>query len=1068
MVLPDGAGVDDLNETTDAPVRPVPRIGRRGRVALGIAVVLLLFLVLLWLVRRPIAEHYIDRTLADARVPARYRIADLGLGRQRLTDVVIGDPARPDLVADWIETETAVGFSGARVVGVRAGHVRLRAAVVDGRVSLGVLDRLMPPPSGKPFTLPELDVRVADARIDLTVPGTHGFVMRVSGSGGLADGFAGRARFADARVGGGGGFGFGFGGCRIAGVSGDVRVRIERRRPHIAGPIAVPGVTCGDISLAATRARIDVTLAEALDRWSGDARFAAAGLSASSATRTGPIRAALTFDGSAKGTKGALRLAADDIRASGTKVISAALDGRYAIGAARAFDGRFQVADAALSDGMRRTVARYAVSGAGTPVGPLVARAATAVAAASRAISGGGVVTLRQGQDGAAIRLANLDLRARSGARLALAGEGVAFDPVTRAVGIAATATISGGGLPSGTIALAKRATAATMTGTARFAPYDAGGAHIALADTMFSATPGGNTRVRTRIELSGPLGDGRIDRLVVPVDALWNGRGRLAVNTDCTPVAVDRLRIAGFALDPARLTLCPTGSALVTLQSGRLGGGARLPAARLAGRLGTTPVTLAAAGAEVGLGTRGFVVKGLQTRLGAPERVTRLDFASVSGRLAGGGLAGRFAGGAGQIANVPLLLSDAAGDWTMRGGALALTATLGVSDAQVASPRFKPMVARDVALRLANGGIVATGVLHEPTTATKVADLRIEHALTSGTGHADLTVPGLTFAKGFQPDLLTPLTYGVIADVAGIVSGDGRIDWSPAGVTSTGTFRTPGTDLAAAFGPVTGIAGDIRFTDLLGLQSAPHQVATIKAINPGIVVEDGRITFQTLAGTQVRVEEGRWPFAGGTLTLEPTLLDFAEARERRMTFRVDGAATDQFLARFDFKNLTATGIFEGSLPMVFDAAGGRIENGRLTVRPGGGSLAYVGDLSDKNLGFWSNLAFGALKSLRYRNLAVVMNGPLAGEMVTEVKFAGISQGEGAKSNFLIRRLQKLPFVFNIRIRAPFRGLLDSAQSFYDPRRLIQRNLPSLIDAQKRGVATPSPTVQPPASGHMP
>ena len=61
------------------------------------------------------------------------------------------------------------------------------------------------------------------------------------------------------------------------------------------------------------------------------------------------------------------------------------------------------------------------------------------------------------------------------------------------------------------------------------------------------------------------------------------------------------------------------------------------------------------------------------------------------------------------------------------------------------------------------------------------------------------------------------------------------------------------------------------------------------------------------------------------------------------------------------------------------------------------------------------------------------MNGPLAGEMVTDVRFAGISQGAGAKSNFLVRRLQKLPFVFNIRIKAPFRGLLDSAQTFYDP-----------------------------------
>lgn len=88
--------------------------------------------------------------------------------------------------------------------------------------------------------------------------------------------------------------------------------------------------------------------------------------------------------------------------------------------------------------------------------------------------------------------------------------------------------------------------------------------------------------------------------------------------------------------------------------------------------------------------------------------------------------------------------------------------------------------------------------------------------------------------------------------------------------------------------------------------------------------------------------------------------------------------------------------------------------------------------------------------------------------MITDIGFSGVSQGQGTKSNFLIRRLARLPFVFNVRISAPFRQLLDSVQSWYDPRRLIERNLPSLIEEQNRAQEGARPAVQPRESAPVP
>ncbi|MFT3976347.1 MAG: YdbH domain-containing protein, partial [Sphingomonas bacterium] len=635
--------------------------------------------------------------------------------------------------------------------------------------------------------------------------------------------------------------------------------------------------------------------------------------------------------------------------------------------------------------------------------------------------------------DVSAAGVSNVSADSASGARLTLALSPGRIDGEAR---------LSGGGFPATRIAVRQGAADAPVSGTATIAPY----AGLALTPVEFAGTAK-RLRLRTVATLSGPLGDGSVETLRAPLAATIGTDG-LTINPGCTPVAFGRIAASGLTLRPARITLCATGPALLSMRGDRIDYGARIAPLRLDGAIGSSPLAFTAD--SIALRGKGFEASGVKVRIGPADRPTAPDFARVEGSFNGG----TFHGGSGRIGAVPLLLGEADGKWRFADSALNLSGALTVRDADPAQ-RFLPLAARDVTLRLADGVITVGGVLREPKKGVKVADVTIRHTLASGKGSAHLAVPGIAFGKDFQPEELTPVTYGVIADVNGTVTGEGDIAWDGERVTSTGTFRTAGTDLAAAFGPVTGIKGEIRFTDLLALESAPGQVATVASINPGVPVEGGRIVYQTLAGTRIRIEGARWPFAGGELTLDPATLDFSAPEAHRLTFRVKGAEAAQFLQQFDFKNLDATGTFDGMLPIAFDQSGGRIEGGHLVAREGGGGIAYVGELTEKDLGTWGNIAFQALKSLRYKSLDIVMDGPLAGEMVTEVRFAGVSQGEGAKSNFLIRRLQKLPFVFNVRIKAPFRGLLDSVASFYDPRRLIERNLPALIEQQHRQAVQP-------------
>ena len=139
--------------------------------------------------------------------------------------------------------------------------------------------------------------------------------------------------------------------------------------------------------------------------------------------------------------------------------------------------------------------------------------------------------------------------------------------------------------------------------------------------------------------------------------------------------------------------------------------------------------------------------------------------------------------------------------------------------------------------------------------------------------------------------------------------------------------------NLAAPFGPVQGLATEIRFTDLLGLVSAPGQEARIRLIQPGIDVFDGVVRYQLRPDYHVAVEAARWPLAGGTLTLDPTVLDFSQESVKSLTFRVEALDAARFIQQLEFTNIAATGSYDGIIPMQFDRNGGRILGGHLVAR---------------------------------------------------------------------------------------------------------------------------------------
>jgi translocation and assembly module TamB len=1018
-------------------------VSKRKRVWVATALIglPLIALGIAWVQRVPIAQSVIDDTLKKKGVTAQYEIEKIGTGLQRFENIVIGDPANPDLTAEWAEVDTSLQLFGAEVKAVRAGGVRLRGKLMNGVLNLGAVDKLLPAPTGEPFKFPDLLVDLSDAQIQLQTD--YGPISgKLTGKGNLASGFDSQISMAAPQL--------VLGDCQLTTGSLEGRLLIDARQPSFRGPVSFASGACGNSRVDQGVVTLEAGLSEALDRWSGKAVLTATKLSAPQ-TALRELSGSIDFAGNRKRTSGTFDLGTASLantavtagksRASGSFEVAASQSSGQRITSAGTFSGTRIIPDRRLL----ASVSGLRHRGTGTPLAPIAAALGKAVEGLSRGSAANGRFALEQNDGRGSLTLSSLTGSSVSGARFSLSGAA----PVTATwpeggVQFAGAGQISGGGFPNSLIRMN------AVGGIATIDPISVAGSRLSLTPVRFAfGTRGMN--LDAIATLDGPLGGGRVSGLRVP---LGLRAGRLALG--CLPVGFKSLSLSDLDLSPGSIKVCLNGDS------------AKIGATRLAGRLGSSPITLSAQSARFTLANGDFGVDGLAIRLANGEQPTLLDVPKLTGSLSAGHASGRYSGASGRIGAVPLLLSEASGLWAFAKGAFTTNASLKIADAAT-DYRFNPVRSDNFALRIAESQIVGGGDLIAPKSGIALSKVSITHNLGRGTGQAILDVPGLRFGQALQPEELTPITLGVIANVQGNVAGRGEINWTPKGVTSSGVFRTDSMDMAAAFGPVQGLSGEIRLSDLLGLETQPGQYVRINAINPGIAVLDGEIRYQLLPGLKTRIEGGRWPFAGGFLILEPTILDLNQAAERRLTFRVEGLDIARFIAAMEFENIAATGTFDGTLPMIFDASGGRIEGGRL-VAQSGGTLSYVGEISNENLGTMGRFAFDALKSIKYDRLSVDLDGAIDGDVITRIKFAGVNQaplsGVRAKLPIPIKvtGLTNIPFIFNVTITAKFRQLFEMARSFNDPSVIINRMLPQL-----QPVITESPKpVQPPESSPKP
>jgi translocation and assembly module TamB len=1115
----------DLGEFTEQD----PIIMRKGwswtgRLLFVAFIIIMLLLALLYWQRIYFAEYVIRDQLKNYGVSATFKLEKIGTRHQRLSNVVIGNPARPDLTASRVEVETSFDLYGPVIHKIKARDVFVRGRYADGQFRFGELDKFRDLKSKKLIEIPDYSVELTNGRMALATPwGPVG--IGLNGSGTLRNTF--RSKLAVR------GPALSNGDCSVDKVRYDGDFNFIYREPQLLGPLLASQIKCRsrDIAVAAPFLNVDAkgsvdfakwagtigfaaktaryaqnqviapkgqskfsgSFANDDSKWSTDSYFALASLTAADAqakSAKGRLKLDLNLADNSPKWLGDLSFVSDKIagyqmalnqgnaqiafdgRSERTNfdakiegqsaTLSPLTTGKIQLNSKGHFDqrngrstiigqGQLQLAQGQLPPSTLPAFNDVITRTKDTPVGPIIAKLIPALSRTLTGFSGqlryDGVIS---DQGTGKLRVDSANFVAQSGGRLQQVGalSAVAVRPNQWQLQSPLQIALSGGELPSATLNL-RPGPRRLWSGSLALSNYAAPGASLSLSTLNFAGRPGAPWALLGNALLSGPLPGGRIEGLSLPISGLWNG-GAGSLYNACTTMAFKRLQYANLDLPADSFRVCPNeGQSIVQSNNGKLQVIGTIANFNTKGKLGSSGIAVDSVMLRFDV-AKGFAASNVNVSLGNDNSSrSKFEIANIDGRFLANGLDGKLSGAGGRIGTVPLILSDTEGTWSYKKGILALEGAMRVADSE-AEPRFKQMAVPDFMLSLEKGIISAIGTIREPKTGRAVADVDLRHELDSAKGRALLSVDNLLFEPSFQPEMLTPLTLGVIASVAGKVEGDGIIEWDKAGVKSSGRFGTKSMNLAAAFGPVEGLATELVFTDLLGLETGPAQLAQLGSVNTGIPAFNGVIKYQLLPGRQVAIEGGTWPFAGGQLLLEPTVLDFDILKPRSLTFRVFGVDAEKFFANYDFKNLRVSGIFDGTLPMIFDSEGGKIVDGNLVSRAGGGEISYLGELSYADKGIFANYAFEALKSMKYQQLVLNVNGNVGGEIITKISFSGIQQGSLAKRNFITRQLSKIPLEFNVSITAQFLQLMRTLQGIYDPNFVEESTVANLIaDAKK-------------------
>ncbi|WP_292094592.1 YdbH domain-containing protein [Brevundimonas sp.] len=337
---------------------------------------------------------------------------------------------------------------------------------------------------------------------------------------------------------------------------------------------------------------------------------------------------------------------------------------------------------------------------------------------------------------------------------------------------------------------------------------------------------------------------------------------------------------------------------------------------------------------------------------------------------------------------------ADAAGPLAVSGSERGVALSLTVQRARVedAAPelRFNPLAASGQ-LRLADerwsGGFDVTRSGHA------LGRLELAHDGRAQAGGMTISAPSVAFAEGgLQPDDLSPLVKDFIQSPAtGAIGFEGRFDWAGETSTSSGKLSVPGLDFVSPAGPVKGLKGEVVFTSLAPLVTAPDQTLRAESLELLSGVTDVDVIF-ALDANAITVGGGELDIAGGAIRVEPFSVPLDLKQGFGGTIVLDRVQLGALVAKSGFADkVSMDAVVSGRLPFTSNPAGGvriiggtlnAVQSGRLSIsREALSDVAAGGGGEGASPNTVEDLAYQAMENLAFDLLTAEVNSLDAGRL---------------------------------------------------------------------------------------